>query len=156
MKCAGRILREAFKSGFRPCHSVFIGVGDIFRPGLFTCDHFEFKCWRGQLGRLAARPAAHRSHANTPYSWRIPPSRQGFNVLFSFIHEGRSVHLFQRVFGAVGGCLPVLAGVGGPLSLPTCFRFRHVNQTCVCVCVSVCVCLCVCVCECVTGHSGQG
>ena len=65
----------------------------------------------GQLGRLAARPAAHRSHANTPYSWRIPPSRQGFNVLFCFIHEGRSYHLFQRVFGAFGGCLPVLAGV---------------------------------------------
>ena len=84
----------------------------------------------GRLGRTTA----HRSHANTPYSWRIPASRQGFIVLFSFIHEGRSFHLFQRVFGAFGGCLPVLAGVGGPLSLPTCFTFRHVNQ-----CVSVCV-----------------
>ena len=71
----------------------------------------------GRLGRTTA----HRSHANTPYSWRIPPSRHGFIVLFCFIHQGRSVHLFQRVFGAVGGCLPVLAGVGGPLSLPTCF-----------------------------------
>ena len=33
--------------------------------------------------------------------------------LFFIIHKGRSVHLFQRVFGAVGGCLPVLAGVRG-------------------------------------------
>ena len=67
---------------------------------------------------------------NSPHSWRIPPSRQGFIVLFCFIHEGRSFHLFQRVFGAVGGCLPVLAGVcrfgrvfagfGGPLLVPTC------------------------------------
>ena len=55
MKCAGHILRESFKSGFRPCHSVFIGVGDIFRPGLFTCDHFEFKYWRGRRGR-SSRP----------------------------------------------------------------------------------------------------
>ena len=30
--------------------------------------------------------------------------------------------------GAVGGCLGLLAGVCGPLSVPTCFRFRHVNQ----------------------------
>ena len=48
MKCAGHILRESFKSGFRPCHSVFIGGGHIFRPGLFTCDHFIFKYWRGR------------------------------------------------------------------------------------------------------------
>ena len=98
----------------------------------------------GRLGRTTA----HRSHANTPYSWRIPPSRQGFIVLFCFIHKGRCFHLFQWVFGAVGGCLPVLAGFGGfwslsggveggwrvlrgvgrPLSVPKCFRFRHVNQ----------------------------
>ena len=63
----------------------------------------------GRLGRTTA----HRSHANTPYSWRIPPSRQGFIVLFYFTNQGRSVHLVQRVFGAVGGCLPVLAGVWG-------------------------------------------
>ena len=56
----------------------------------------------GQLGRPAACPAAHRSHANIPHSWRIPPSRQGFNVLFYFTNQGRSVHLVQRVFGAVG------------------------------------------------------
>ena len=81
----------------------------------------------GRLGRTTA----HRSHANTPYSWRIPPSRQGFIVLFCFIHQGRSVHLFQRVFGAVGGCLPVLAGVWGcwrALVTPHVLWFRHVNQ----------------------------
>ena len=82
-------------------------------------------------GRLGRTTALHRSHANTPYSWRIPPSRQGFNVLFGFIHQGRSVHLFQRVFWAVGGCLPVLAGVWGcwrALVTPHVLWFRHVNQ----------------------------
>ena len=64
-------------------------------------------------GRLGRTTALHRSHANTPYSWRIPPSRQGFIDLLGFIHEGRPFHLFQRVFGVVGGCLPVLAGVWG-------------------------------------------
>ena len=54
----------------------------------------------GRLGRTTA----HKSHANTPYSWRIPPSRQGFNVSFCFIHEGRSFHLFQGVLRGVGGC----------------------------------------------------
>ena len=75
-------------------------------------------------GRLSRTTAVHGSHANIPHSWRIPASRQGFNVLFGFIHQGRSVHLFLRVFGAVGGCLPVwrvFGGVGGPLSVPTCF-----------------------------------
>ena len=104
---------------------------DTFSGRVSSRDHFQFKFWRGQPRRLAARPAAHRSHANTPYSWRIPPSRQGFNVLFCFIHQGRSVHLFQRVFGAVGGCLPVLAGVWGcwrALVTPYMLWFRHVNQ----------------------------
>ena len=64
-------------------------------------------------GRLGRTTALHRSHANTPYSWRIPPSRQGFIDLLGFIHEGRPFHLFQRVFGVVGGCLLVLAGVWG-------------------------------------------
>ena len=32
---------------------------------------------------------AHRSHAKTPHSWRIPPSRQRFILLFFFIHKGR-------------------------------------------------------------------
>ena len=82
-------------------------------------------------GRLGRTTALHRSHANTPYSWRIPPSRQGFIDLLGFIHEGRPFHLFQRVFGAVGGCLPVLAGVWGcwrALVTPHVLWFRHVNQ----------------------------
>ena len=54
----------------------------------------------GRLGRTTA----HRSHANIPHSWRIPPSRQGFNVLFCFIHKGRSFHLFQGALRGVGGC----------------------------------------------------
>ena len=54
-------------------------------------------------GRLG-RKTAHRSHANTPYSRRIPISRQGFNVIFCFIHEGRSFHLFQGGLRGVGGC----------------------------------------------------
>ena len=129
MKCAGHILRESFKSGFRPCHSVFIGVGDIFRPGLFTCDHFEFKFWRAAraLGRLAAHPAAHRSHANTPYSWRIPGSRQGFNVLFCFIQG-----VCSSLSAGVWGCWQVFAGFGGCLGVlpvsPHVVWFRHVNQ----------------------------
>ena len=53
-------------------------------------------------GRLG-RPAAHRSHANTPYSRRIPISHQGFNVIFCFINEGRSFHVFQGVLRGVGG-----------------------------------------------------
>ena len=117
----------------------------------------------GQLGRPAARPAAHRSHANTPYSWRIPASRQGFNVLFCFIHEGRSFHLFQRVFGAFGGCLPVLAGVGGcwrALVTPHVLYVQTCQSVCecvcVCVCVSVSVCVCVCVCVCVRGVGRGG
>ena len=57
---------------------------------------------------------AHRSQANTPHSWRIPASRQGFIVLLCFIHKGRCFHLFQRVFDAVGRCLGLLAGVGWP------------------------------------------
>ena len=102
-------------------------------------------------GRLGRTTALHRYHANTPYSWRIPPSRQGFNVLFGFIHQGRSVHLFQRVFGAVGGCLPVLAGVWGCCpSVPTCFgldmsiRGAYVSAMYV-ASLHACVCVCVCV-----------
>ena len=45
----------------------------------------------GRLGRPAAvflgRPAAHRSYANTPHSWRIPTSCQGLILLFCFIHD---------------------------------------------------------------------
>ena len=102
-------------------------------------------------GRHGRTTAVHGSHANIPHSWRIPASRQGSNVIFYFIHQGRSVHLFQRVFGAVGGCLPVLAGVWGcwrALVSPHVVWLRLVNQTisvCVCVCVYVCVFVYVCV-----------
>ena len=88
----------------------------------------------GRLGRTTA----HKSHANIPYSWRIPPSRQGFNVLFCFIHQGRSVHLFQRVFGAFGGCLPVLAGVCRFWRSPR-VEAQGGAHMCECVCESVCV-----------------
>ena len=132
MKCAGHILRESLYCGFRPCHSVFIGGGHIFRPGFFTCDHLNSNIGGVVVGgRLGRTTAVHGSHANIPHSWRIPASRQGFNVLFFFIHQGRSVHLFQRVFGAVGGCLPVLAGVWGcwqALVTPHVLWFRHVIQ----------------------------
>ena len=97
----------------------------------------------GRLGRTTS----HRSHVNIPHSWRIPASRQGFNVLFCFIHKGRSVHLFQRVFGVVGGCLPVLAGVWRcwrALDSPHVvwmqgWRWRACVSLCVCMCVSLCV-----------------
>ena len=104
-------------------------------------------------GRLGRTTAIHRSHANAPYSWRIPASRQGFIDLLGFIHKGRSFHLFQRVFGVVGGCLPVLwvfGGVGGPLTVPTWFGCRAGAGGRVCHCVCVCVCHCVCECVCVT------
>ena len=54
-------------------------------------------------GRLS-RPAAHRSHANTAHSWRIPVSRQGLTVLLCLIHKGRSFDLFQGALRGVGGC----------------------------------------------------
>ena len=50
----------------------------------------------GHLGRMTA---AHRSHVNTPHSWRIPDSRQRLIVLLCIIH--RSFHLSQR--GCEGG-----------------------------------------------------
>ena len=55
VKCVSHKLRESFKSGFRLCHSVFIGGGHFFRPAVSTCDHFEFKFWRGRRGR-SSRP----------------------------------------------------------------------------------------------------
>ena len=67
----------------------------------------------GRLGRPAAVVSAHMSHANTPYSLRIPVSRQGFILLFLFIHKGRSFDYFQcavRAVRAVGGLLGLLAG----------------------------------------------
>ena len=150
MKCPGYMLRESFKSGFRPCHSVFIGVGDIFRPGLFTCDHFEFKYWRGRRGRSSRpddRPQVSCEHTIlledttlTPRIYFLLYTKVGLFISFSgCLGLLAGVCRFWRVFG----------GVGGPSSLPTCFRFRHVNQTYVCVwCVCVwCVCVwCVCVC----------
>ena len=32
------------------------------------------------------------------------------------------------VIAAIEGCWRVFGGVGGPLSFPPCFKFRHVNQ----------------------------
>ena len=55
------------------------------------------------VGGSLGRPAAHRSHANTPHSWRIPDSRQGLNVLLCFIQEGRCFDLFQGALRGVGG-----------------------------------------------------
>ena len=49
----------------------------------------------GAGGLLLALSPAHRSHANTPYSWKIPASRQGFIDLLCFIHKGRCFHLFH-------------------------------------------------------------
>ena len=63
-----------------------------------------------RLGRPAAVVSAHMSHANTPYSWRIPVSRQGFILLFLFIHNSRSFDYFQCAVRAVGGLLGLLAG----------------------------------------------
>ena len=55
VKCFSHMLMESLQCGFRPCHSVFIGVGDISWPGCSTCDHFAFKFWRGRRGR-SSRP----------------------------------------------------------------------------------------------------
>ena len=51
----------------------------------------------GRLGRAPARPSR-RPKVSCEHTtlWRITASRQGFNVLFSFIHEGRSFDLFQQ------------------------------------------------------------
>ena len=105
----------AIYSGNR--YSVVLGLVIQYSSGedtfsVSTCDHFEFKFWRGRRGRSSrpprrgrlGRPAAHRSHVNTPYSWRIPISHQGFIVLLGFIHKGRSFDLFQGVLRGVGGC----------------------------------------------------
>ena len=87
----------------------YLSGEDTFSGRVSSSDHFTFKFWRGHRGRSCrpprhGRPAAHRSHANTPYSWRIPISRQGFIVLLGFIHKGRSFDLFQGVLRGVGGC----------------------------------------------------
>ena len=49
------------------------------------------------VGRLGRTTDDHRSHANTPNSWRIPASHQGLTVLFCFIHKGRCFNLFPRL-----------------------------------------------------------
>ena len=51
--------------------------------------------------------AAHRSHANTPYSWRIPTSRQGFIVLLGFYTQR---YVFSFLSAGVWGCWRVFAG----------------------------------------------
>ena len=51
-----------------------------------------------------------------------------YSFIFCFIHKGRCFDLFQWPFGSLGGVDGSLGGVGRPLSVPTCFRFRHVNQ----------------------------
>ena len=99
MKYASHMLMESLQCGFRPCHSVFIGGGHFSRPGSRVTISYSNAGGVIVGGRLGLR-----SHANTPYSWRIPPSCQGLIPLFCFIHEGRSFHLFQGVLREGGGC----------------------------------------------------
>ena len=150
MKCAGHILRESFKSGFRPCHSVFIGVGDIFRSGFFMCDHFEFKYWRGRRGR-SSRPDD-RPQVSCEHTILLEDTTLAPRIYFL---------LYTKVglFISFSGCLGLLAGVcrfwrvsggvGGPLTVPTWFGCRAGAGGRVCHCVCVCVCHCVCECVCV-------
>ena len=97
-------------------------------------DHFEFKYWRGRRGRSSQpddRPQVSCEHTTlledttlTPSIYILLYTKVGLFISFSgCLGLLAGVCRFWRVFG----------GVGGPLSLPTCFRFRHVNQTCVCV-----------------------
>ena len=54
VKCVSHMLRDSLYYGFRPCHSVFIGGGLIFRPGRGEISNSNAG---RRLGRASARPS---------------------------------------------------------------------------------------------------
>ena len=99
------------------------GGGHIFRPGFFTISYSNAGgvFVGGRLGRpavvvsAAPPPTGLMRTYHTPGGYQ-PHAKDLLSYFVSFTKVG--------VFISFSGCL----GVGGPLSVSTCFRFRHVNQ----------------------------